>query len=112
MRRSTRTEPREPYVQGDLTINYAERLVTVAGRSVHLSATEYKLLFELSVNAGRVLTRDQLLRRVWDQDYPEGSQLLRTYVTYLRTKLGDDAKSPTYIFTEPRVGYRMAKPDA
>ena len=108
---SGRTEPREPYVLGDLTINYAERLVTVAGRSVHLSATEYKLLFELSVNAGRVLTHDQLLRRVWDQDYPEGSQLLRTYVTYLRNKLGDDAKSPTYISTEPRVGYRMAKPD-
>ena len=105
------TEPRETYVLGDLTINYAERLVTVAGRSVHLSATEYKLLFELSVNAGRVLTHDHLLRRVWDQDYPEGSQLLRTYVTYLRGKLGDDAKSPTYIFTEPRVGYRMAKPD-
>ncbi len=108
---SNRTEPREPYVQGDLTINYAERLVTMAGRSVHLSATEYKLLFELSVNAGRVLTHDQLLRRVWDHDYSGGSQLLRTYVTYLRTKLGDDAKSPTYIFTEPRVGYRMAKPD-
>ena len=108
---SDRTEPREPYLLGDLTINYAERLVTVAGRSVHLSATEYKLLFELSVNAGRVLTHDQLLRRVWDQDYSEGSQLLRTYVTYLRTKLGDDARSPTYIFTEPRVGYRMAKPD-
>ena len=108
---SDRTEPREPYVLGDLTINYAERLVTVAGRSVHLSATEYKLLFELSVNAGRVLTHDQLLRRVWDQDNSEGSQLLRTYVTYLRSKLGDDAKSPAYIFTEPRVGYRMAKPD-
>ncbi len=108
---SDRTEPREPYVLGDLTINYAERLVTVAGRSVHLSATEYKLLFELSVNAGRVLTHDQLLRRVWDQDNSEGSQLLRTYVTYLRNKLGDDAKSPAYIFTEPRVGYRMAKPD-
>ena len=106
---SDRREPREPYLLGDLIINYAERLVTVAGRSVHLSATEYKLLFELSVNAGRVLTHDQLLRRVWDQDNFEGSQLLRTYVTYLRTKLGDDAKSPTYIFTEPRVGYRMAK---
>ena len=50
---SDRTEPRETYVLGDLTINYAERLVTVAGRSVRLSATEYKLLFELSVNAGR-----------------------------------------------------------
>ena len=108
---SDRTEPREPYVLGNLTINYAERLVMVAGRSVHLSATEYKLLFELSVNAGRVLTHDQLLRRVWDQHNSEGSQLLRTYVTYLRSKLGDDAKSPTYIFTEPRVGYRMAKPD-
>ena len=108
---SDRTESREPYVLGDLTINYAERRVSVAGRSVHLSATEYKLLFELSVNAGRVLTHDQLLRRVWDQDNSEGSQLLRTYVTYLRSKLGDDAKSPAYIFTEPRVGYRMAKPD-
>ena len=108
---SDRTEPREPFVLGDLTVNYAERLVTVAGLSVHLSATEYKLLVELSVNAGRVLTHDQLLQRVWDQDYPEGSQLLRTYVTYLRSKLDDDAKSPTYIFTEPRVGYRMAKPD-
>ena len=107
---SDRAEPREPYLLGDLTINYAARLVTVAGRSVRLSATEYKLLFELSVNAGRVLTHDQLLRRVWDQDYSEGSQVVRTYVTYLRRKLGDDAKSPTYIFTEPRVGYRMAKP--
>ena len=58
-----------------------------------------------------MLTHDQLLQRVWNQDYPEGSQLLRTYVTYLRSKLDDDAKSPTYIFTEPRVGYRMAKPD-
>ena len=104
-----RTEQREPYVLGDLTINYAERRVSVAGRSVHLSATEYKLLVELSVNAGRVLTHGQLLRRVWDQDDSVGPQVLRTYVTYLRSKLGDDARSPTYIFTEPRVGYRMAK---
>ena len=104
-----RTEQREPYVLGNLTINYAERRVSVAGRSVHLSATEYKLLVELSVNAGRVLTHGQLLRRVWDQDDSVGPQVLRTYVTYLRSKLGDDARSPTYIFTEPRVGYRMAK---
>ena len=84
--------------------------MTVAGRPVRLTATEYKLLYELSVNAGRVLTHHHLLQRVWGQNYSEGSQLLRTYVTYLRNKLGDDAKSPTYIFTEPRVGYRMAKP--
>ena len=58
------SEPSEPYVLGDLTIDYAQRLATVAGRPVQLTATEYLLLFELSVNAGRVLTHDQLLRKV------------------------------------------------
>ena len=60
-----RDEPSEPYVLGGLTVDYAERLVTVAGRRVHLTATEYGLLYQLSANAGRVLTHSQLLRRVW-----------------------------------------------
>ncbi|MDE2742265.1 MAG: ATP-binding protein [Gemmatimonadota bacterium] len=60
-------ESLEPYVLGDLTIDYAERCVTVAGQPVELTATEYELLCELSVNAGRVLTYDRLLRRVWGQ---------------------------------------------
>ena len=106
---SDRTRAREPYLLGDLTINYAERRVTVAGRPVQLTATEYKLLFELSINAGRVLTHDQLLRRGWGSDYPNDSRLLRSFLKKLRRKLGDDADNPTYIFTEPRVGYRMAK---
>ena len=105
---SDRTKEREPYVLGDLTVNYAERRVTVAGRPVRLTATEYKLLFELSVNAGRVLTHDQLLGRVWGRDYSGDSLLLRSFVKKLRGKLKDDANSPRYIFTEPRVGYRMA----
>ena len=103
------TELREPYLLGDLTINYAERRVTVASCPVRLTATEYKLLFELSVNAGRVLTHDQLLGRVWGRDYTGDSRLLRSFVKKLRRKLGDNAKSPTCIVTEPRVGYRMAK---
>ena len=103
-----RTREREPYVLGDLTVNYAERRVTVAGRPVRLTATEYKLLFELSINAGRVLTHDQLLGRVWGRDYSGDSLLLRSFVKKLRGKLKDDANSPRYIFTEPRVGYRMA----
>ena len=103
------TRGRELYVLGDLAINYAERRVTVAGRPVRLTATEYKLLFELSVNAGRVLTHDQLLGRVWGRDYSGDSQILRSFVKKLRRKLGDNAKSPTCIVTEPRVGYRMAK---
>ena len=102
-------EPREPYLAGDLMINYAERRVTMAGRPVRLTATEYKLLSELSINAGRVLTHEQLLRRGWGPDYPADSRLLRSFVKKLRRKLDDDSSSPTYIFTVPRVGYRMAK---
>ena len=58
---SDQARAREPYVLGDLKIDYAERRVTVAGRAVRLTATEYKLLLELSANAGRVLTYDRLL---------------------------------------------------
>ena len=107
---SDRTSERQPYLLGDLKIDYVERRVTVAGRPGRLTATEYKLLFELSINAGRVLTHDQLLERVWGWDYPGDSPLLRSFVKKLRGKLKDDANNPRYIFTEPRVGYRMAKP--
>ena len=104
--------PREPYQLGDLTIDYTERRVMVAGRSVWLTATEYQLLFELSTNAGRVLTQDHLLRRIWGPEYSGESQPLRTFIKKIRRKLGEDASSPRYIFTEPRVGYRMARPNA
>ena len=102
-------EPSEPYVLGDLTIDYAERRVTLAGRPVQLTAIEYGLLFELSVNAGRVMTYDRLLRRVWGLRRSGDSRRVRTAAKQLRRKLGDDANNPTYILNEPRVGYRMAK---
>ena len=108
---SERTQTLAPFVVGDLQITYSERRVTVAGRQVRLTATEYNLLFELSINAGRVLTHDQLLERIWGAKSSGDSQVLRAFVKVLRRKLGDDAKSPTYIFTEHRVGYRMAKPE-
>ena len=100
----------EPFVLEELTINYAERRVTVADCPVRLTATEYRLLQELSNNAGRVLTQARLLRRVWGPEYPDDPQLLHTFIHDLRGKLRDNARSPIYIFTEPRVGYRMAKP--
>ena len=112
LRRQTdpyRVEPSEPYVLDDLVIDYAERCVTVANRPVQLTASEYELLFELSVNAGRVLTHDQLLRRVWGLTNSGDVRVLRTLVKRLRRKLDDEASSPTYIFAEPRVGYRMPK---
>ena len=102
-------EPSEPYVLEELTIDYAERRVTLAGRPVQLTAIEYGLLFELSANAGRVLTYDRLLQRVWGLRRSGDSRRVRTAAKQLRRKLGDDANNPTYILNEPRVGYRMPK---
>ena len=103
-------EPSNPYLHGDLVIDYLERQVTVSGRPVHLTATEYKLLTELSMAAGRVLSHERLLRLVWGPLHSSDSRIVRTYVKELRHKLGDDAVRPTYIFTEVGVGYRMARP--
>ena len=71
-------EPSEPYVFGELTIDYAERRVTLAGRPVQLTAIEYGLLFELSANAGRVMTYDRLLQRVWGLRGSGDSRRVRT----------------------------------
>ena len=90
-------------------IDYAGHRVAVAGRLVRLTPPEYELLFELSVHAGRVLTHDQLLHRVWGPERTGEPWLVREVVKRLSRKLGDDANNPAYIFTEPRVGYRMAK---
>ena len=107
LRRRTLSEPVVPYVVGDLTINYAERLVTLVGKPIDLTAIQYRLLVELSVNAGRVLTYEHLLRRVWDTDGDADVRPMRTSVSSIRRKLGDAADNPTYIVTELRVGYRM-----
>ena len=74
-----------------------------------MTDTEYRLLFELSVNAGRVLTYPQLLRHIWGPEHLGDVRPMRTVISNLRRKLGDDAEQPTYILTEPRVGYRMPK---
>ena len=106
-----RREP-EPFVLGELAIHYDQRRVTVAGREVELSATEFELLRALSVNAGRVSTYDSLLHQVWgEQDYGDTKNLIRSFIKKLRRKLGDDPKEPAYIFNHHGVGYRMARPD-
>ena len=109
LRRRDVPEPSEPYVRRDLTIDYAERRVTLAGRSVPLRPLEYRLLAALSASAGRVLTHRQLLDRVWGDLDRDDLRPIRTMVRKLRRKLGDAAAHPTYIFTEPHVGYRMPR---
>ena len=103
-------KPSGRHLHGDLAIDLAKREVSVDGQPVHLTATEFKLLAELSAAAGRVMTHEQLLRRVWGPLYSSDPRIVRTYVKELRYKLGDDAARPKYIFTETGVGYRMAGP--
>ena len=100
-----------PFRKANLAIDYELRRVTVGGRTVRLTVTEYELLRVLSVNAGRVLTYDSLLRQVWGDRMTAGSEPVRTFVKKLRGKLGDDPSRPTYIFNERGIGYRMAVPD-
>ena len=109
LRRREAPEPSEPYVVGDLTIDYAQRRVTLAGEPVDLLPLEYRLLAELSFSAGRTLTYEHLLDRVWRERSGDDLRPMRTIVRRLRIKLGDDADNPTYIFTERHVGYRMPK---
>ena len=104
-----RAGPSEPYRAGELAVNYTERRVSLAGRPIRLTATEYDLLVALTANAGRVSTYDYLLRRVWRSRRGGGPRIVRAFVKRLRDKLGDDAKNPTYIFAEPRVGYRLVR---
>ena len=100
----------EPFVLGDLAIYYEEHRVSVAGRPVQLTATEFELLRVLSVNAGRLVTLESLLRQVWGARDSGDAVLVRSFMKTLRRKIGDVAAAPTYIFTERGVGYRMAKP--
>lgn len=90
-----------------MTIDYAQRLVTLNGCPLQLTTIAYELLAELSSSAPRVAPYDRLLRRVWRNRRSRDSRYVRTIVKSLRRKLQDDANEPTFIFTEPRVGYRM-----
>lgn len=99
----------ETYVCGELTIDFNERRVTLADRPVRLTAIEYRTLAELAANSGKVLTYAHLLKRIWGVSSYGDVRPMRTVVSTIRRRLGDDAANPAYIFTEPRVGYRMAR---
>ncbi len=97
----------ETFALGDLLIDYGRRRITVAGRYVPLTATEFDMLRALSLHAGRVVTTETLLRQVWRRRGADDNDRVRTVVKKLRAKLGDDAANPDYIFTHHGVGYRI-----
>lgn len=107
-----RTQPQEQpgnasYKFMNLSIDFASRRVTINGTDVKLTATEYKLLSYLALNAGRIITPDQLLNKVWGHEYVGTPHLLQVNMARLRKKLGDDAKSPVFIMTRSGIGYVM-----
>ena len=102
-----RGEPAAPtLVFGPIEVDLAKRSLRRDGEPVHLTPTELELLEAMVTNPGKLLTHQWLLRKVWGFGSAEQSNYLRVYVRALRQKLGDDAADPTFILTEPGVGYR------
>jgi two-component system KDP operon response regulator KdpE len=95
-------------VDDRLSIDFDRREVVVNGRSIKLRPTEYRLLYHLVNNAGRLLTHETLLTKVWGREYRDDTQLLRLYITYLRQKIEEDPSHPKYILNERGIGYRFA----
>jgi two-component system KDP operon response regulator KdpE len=105
--RSRATEGAPVFRVGELEVDLERRRVTVTGREVHLTPTEYRLLAVLVRHAGKVLTHAFLLREVWGPGYSGQSHYVRVYMGQLRQKLERDAARPRYFVNEPGVGYRL-----
>jgi DNA-binding response OmpR family regulator len=110
LRRQTQSVDQQPstLIVGDLTINLARRRISRNSQEIHLTPTEYKLLYELAMNRGRVLLHGELLSRIWGPEYRDQVDYLWTYVRYLRNKIEIDPAQPRYIMSQPGVGYVFA----
>lgn len=107
---NTQTDPILQF--GHLIIDLAQRNVEVNGEKIRLTPTEYELLKVLATNAGRVLTQRQLVQQVWGgYEYDTENQNLRVFIGHLRKKIEPDPARPTFIVTEPGIGYRFAAQD-
>ncbi len=99
-------------VDDNLTIDFDKGEVLARGHKVTLRPTEYRLLYHLVNNAGRLMTHETLLSRVWGPEYRDEAHYLRLYITYLRQKLERDPAHPKYILTERGMGYRFRELEA
>jgi len=106
LRRQTAGTSEPVFHLGDLTVDLSSHLVLARENEVQLTPTEYDILRALVVHAGKVLTNQQLLRQVWGEGYDD-LHILRVNISNLRHKLEPDPSRPTYIHTEPGVGYRL-----
>ena len=103
--------PEEPLVHGDLTVDFAKRIVSLRGEPVRLTYVEFEILAVLARSPGRVFSRSQLLERVWGDSAYRDPRTVDVHIRHLREKLERDAKEPEYIFTVRGVGYRFRDQD-
>ncbi len=93
---------------GDLTVNLARRTVSKNNKPIDLTMKEFDLLTSLMLSKGRVLTRDQLMEKVWDVDFCGDARTVDVHIRYLRQKIEDESEDPKYVLTVRGVGYRCA----
>ena len=99
-------ESQEPVTVGDVTVDSERHEVTIRGERVDLPLKEFDLLYLLITNAGRVLSRDVLIDRVWGSDYYGDTKTLDVHIKRLRSKVESDPKEPTRISTIRGLGYK------
>ena len=105
-----RSEIREVFQLGDVTIDFEKRNAIVSGKPKYLTRIEWLLLSQLASNAGRLMLYEDLLTRVWGPEYRDDVQILRTSISRLRGKLESDPNSPQLIRTVPKTGYIIDQP--
>jgi two-component system, OmpR family, KDP operon response regulator KdpE len=106
-RNVTQGEEAAVFETGELRVDLARREVTLAGKAVHLTPNEYRLLAILVKFAGRVITHKQLLTEIWGPGSAHETHYLRVYMNQLRQKIEVDPAQPRYLITEPAIGYRL-----
>jgi DNA-binding response OmpR family regulator len=103
--------PSQPATIGTLQVDFGSRRVTLGGASLDLSRKEFDLLSELVRSAGKVVSREDLMSRVWDENWFGSTKTLDTHIGWLRRKLGDDVADPRYLHTVRGVGFRFSAPE-
>lgn len=107
LRRATHSEKELILTCGELVVDITQRRVSVGGREVKLTPTEYTILKELMQNAGKVITHKQLLVKIWGKYHTEDTHYVRIFISQLRHKIEEKPAQPRYIISEPGIGYRL-----
>ena len=104
------TAEEKPFASGKLWVDFTRNEVMIDGKPVKLTSTEYKLLYHLIKNEGKLLSHENLLIKACGETYRDARDLLRVHIQHLRQKLGDSVESPGIIVTEHGMGYKFVRP--